>query len=422
LFIDAKEAKRHLRIEWEKLSLLYRLELNAPHPLFYGLVESENEQWALVMEKITDAQSAYQRWRALTTGSQKLEFMRLVFSSLAQHHSKGVMQDDLQLDNFLYKDNTLYALDAYQMRFYKKALNKKRSLEQLALVSCQCQELEEAQWQTLCQDYAALRGIQFSCQDYAFFLSRIEDYTKMRLHRQKKKVLRANKRHELFKTETIFSILDRRLVNDEALSHFINPIDKLMDSGQILKNGNTCFLSRFTWNNLDIVVKRYNRHGFIRSMLGVLRISRARRCWFNANALGLLNIPTAEPLGFIEKSAHGIAHTSYFICRYLPAATMKDYLLDKRVEEDKKKLIVKKVSILFQRLKKFKITHGDMKHLNFLVTEDNPALIDLDSMRFHRWNGLFIKKWRNDIFRFSENWKQTPELYRFFSNRIFEAC
>lgn len=39
---------------------------------------------------------------------------------------------------------------------------------------------------------------------------------------------------------------------------FIKQIDSLIDKGQILKDSNTCYVSRLTWNGKNVVVKRYN--------------------------------------------------------------------------------------------------------------------------------------------------------------------
>jgi len=49
---------------------------------------------------------------------------------------------------------------------------------------------------------------------------------------------------------------------------------------------------------------------------------------------------------------------------------------------------MQQIKNLLDKMGKYRITHGDLKHTNILVTENGPVLTDLDGMKVHRWNWL----------------------------------
>lgn len=412
LYIDSWKARLHFKKEWEKLSLLYKKELNSPEPLFYGPTDLGWQ--ALVMEKITHAQSAYEVWLTCKSADEKRRFMESFVETLAQEHKKGVIQNDLQLDNFLFKDALFYPLDAYQMHFFQKEVTKSHSLDQLALLGSQFKFLGQDFLWNMCLYYEKYRTWSFTVKDREKFFTLLEHYHNLRVKRRIKKFLRSNKRHDVVKSKGTLAVIDRRLTNGVNPYDFVNQIDKLMDTGEIIKRGNTCSLSRLTWNNMDLVVKRYNYQGVFHSIKVTSTRSRARLSWMNAIRLGILNIPTPEPLAFIEKRKGPFIYSSYYITEHVDSDVCGDYLLNERVPEEDKCMVIEKIAAIFETLKDYQISHGDMKNRNILLSHTGPLLIDLDSMKFHRSKKSFIRYWKKDINRFIKNWKHTSFLLNLF--------
>jgi serine/threonine-protein kinase RIO1 len=134
----------------------------------------------------------------------------------------------------------------------------------------------------------------------------------------------------------------------------------------------------------------------------------------NAIRLGILNIPTPEPLAFIEKRKGHFIYCSYYVTEYVDSDVCGDYLLDESISEEEKSMVVEKIAHIFEDLKHYQISHGDMKNRNILLTNTSPLLIDLDSMKFHHSEKPFLRYWRKDINRFIQNWQHSPFLLNLF--------
>jgi hypothetical protein len=73
---------------------------------------------------------------------------------------------------------------------------------------------------------------------------------------------------------------------------------------------------------------------------------------------------------------------------------------------------------LFRMLADAYISHGDSKTTNYLVTNSELFITDLDSMREHRFKGGFRHAFRRDLTRFMQNWTDLPEISRLFREEI----
>jgi RIO-like serine/threonine protein kinase len=46
---------------------------------------------------------------------------------------------------------------------------------------------------------------------------------------------------------------------------------------------------------------------------------------------------------------------------------------------------------------KYRITHGDLKHTNILITDNGPILTDLDGMNVHKWTWTYRIRQAKDL-------------------------
>ena len=215
-----------------------------------------------------------------------------------------------------------------------------------------------------------------------------------------KKCLRTSKRHLQIKAGSYIAMFDRGFCQDVESLDFIEKIDTLMDKGQILKNDDTSYVSRLTWNSKDVVVKRYNHKGFIHSLRHTIKRSRARRGWLHGHRLGMLNIATPRPLAYIEQRRGLLVWQSYLVTEYVEGQKLYDFLRNSNVADEQRSIAMQQVKNLLDKMGKYRITHGDLKHTNILVTENGPVLTDLDGMKVYRWNWCFKIKRDKDIARF----------------------
>lgn len=398
LFSHRISAGRHLKREWQGLMELQKRQLSSPVPLFYGKTENG---WAVVMGKIADCSTALEIFNEKRELEEKLDLLISVCRKLAEQHQKGVLQKDLHLGNFLVSGDNLFAIDPGQMRFRSQELTRKKSISQLASLAAFLPEGSTEAIGRLCKEYASARGWHFDKSDEAMLQKQLTLHKKTVVKKGLKKCLRTSKRYLKVKTDKYLAVFDRGFCQGYNPVDFIKQIDTLMNEGQTLKDGNTCYVCRLRWNGKDVVVKRYNHKGFVHSLRHTIKRSRARRGWLHGHRLGMLNIPTPKPLAYIEQRRGPIVWTSCLATEYIEGKNLYNFLADDSVTEQQRSRAVKQIEELLDKLGKHRIAHGDLKHSNILITANGPTLTDLDAMKVHKWNLAYRIRQRKDLLRFS---------------------
>ncbi|MEE9371084.1 MAG: lipopolysaccharide kinase InaA family protein, partial [Sedimentisphaerales bacterium] len=406
VFSHKISAKRHLKREWRGLSILRQRGLSSPEPLFFG--QTEDGQWTVVVEKIINALTIGEVWDNTTDAGKKRELLCAVSGELAKQHSKGVLQKDLHLGNFLLSGDKVFTLDLGQMQFFSRPITRSKSISQLASLACYLAASDTESIARLCEEYFKAHCWRFSKSDELFLQKQLTVNRKRGVSKGLKKCLRTSKRHlQLkFRIQKFVAVFDRDFCQTTEPLDFIEQIDALMDGGQILKHGRTSYVSRIGWNGKDVVVKRYNHKGFIHSLRHTIKGSRARRGWLHAHRLGMLNIATPRPLAYIEQRKRMLVWKSYLITEYVEGQRLYDFLRDSKTGEEERSKVSGQVWELFERLGEYRISHGDLKHSNILITGNVPVLTDLDGVKVHKWNWIYRMRRRKDLRRFR---KQLPE-------------
>ena len=192
------------------------------------------------------------------------------------------------------------------------------------------------------------------------------------------------------------AVFDRSFCRDAEPIDFITHIDALMDAGHILKNGNTCYVSRIPFDGMDVVVKRYNHKGLIHSLRHTVKRSRARRGWLHAHQFGMRGILTPKPLAYIERRKGLLIWNSYLVTQYTEGPSLYHFLHDENLDPEQRTSMMQQVKNLLDQLAQYRITHGDLKHTNILITHNGPTLTDLDSVQFHKCNWMYRIKSAKD--------------------------
>lgn len=387
LFSHKINANRHLQREWKGLNELQKLGLNAPAPLFFG--KTEDGTGAVVMQKIENASTVLDVLNGTTDQAERFDLLGNVLSELAKQHSKGVLQKDLHLGNFLLSGDKIFTIDPSQIKFYRREVTKKESMSQLALLMYAMPGCDTESAIKLCGQYVGLRGWEFGNAEEELFGKYLVLHKKRGIRGGLKKCLRTNKRELKIKSDKFTVVFDRVFCEGAEPFDFIKQIDELMDNGQILKDGNTCYVSRLNWNGKDVVVKRYNNKGYIHSVRHTIQRSRARRCWLNGHRLEMLQIATPRPCAYIEECRGLLVWKSYIVTEFVAGRKLHFFLRDDNVTKEQRSKIISRVGMIFDALDKHRITHGDMKHSNILVTDNGAVLTDLDSMKVHKCNCLY---------------------------------
>jgi len=401
LFSHRISARRHLKRDWEGLSNLIKLELNSPKPLFCG--KTEDGRWAMVVEKIVHSSTALNVFQQTKEPTEKLDILITVCRELAKLHSKGVLQKDLHLGNFLLGFDKVFVLDPGQMRFLQREVDKKAGLSQLAMLAGYSTDSDIHLVEKLYGEYFSARNWHAEKPDMKLIQRQITAHRKRGIKRGLKKCLRTSKRTLRIKSENYLAVFDKGFYQGDGPLDFIEKVDALMDKGEILKKGGTSYVSRLMWNGKDVVVKRYNHKGLMHSLRHTIKKSRARLGWLHAHRLRMLQIPTPKPLAYIEQRKQKLVWQSYLVTEYVEGQKLYDFLRDSKTNKENHIKVISQVTKLLDKLGKYKTTHGDLKHSNILVTDNGIVLTDLDGMKVHKWNWFLKINRSKDLARFAKS-------------------
>jgi serine/threonine-protein kinase RIO1 len=76
--------------------------------------------------------------------------------------------------------------------------------------------------------------------------------------------------------------------------------------------------------------------------------------------------------------------------------------------------VAERIVALIERLRASKLSHGDMKATNILITADQPTFIDLDAMHKHPNAAAASRALQRDLRRFMQNWESSPAVEHLF--------
>ncbi len=398
VFTHKIKARLHLKRELKGLIHLQRLGLSSPKPLFYG--RTEDGRWIIVLEKIADSATILDVINRTTEKQKKMDLLILVSRELAKQHSKGILQKDLHLRNFLLEGDRIYALDPSQMQFFQRQVPRKKSISQLALLLCCLPTSDTETTRKICEEYFKARGWHFGNSDEVLLQKQMAAYRKRGIRRGLKKSLRTSGKYLKITDKQYSAVFVKSFCLEAESLDFIGRLDALMDRGRILKDGNTCYVSRLSWNGKDVVVKRYNNKGFVHSLRHTIKRSRARRGWLHGHRLVMLNVATPKPLAYIEQRNGLLVEKSYLITKYVEGQRLYDFLRDDNVARQRRSEVMQMMKTMLDKLAKHHITHGDLKHSNILITETGPVFTDLDGMTVHSSKLLYRNKRAKDVERF----------------------
>jgi tRNA A-37 threonylcarbamoyl transferase component Bud32 len=263
----------------------------------------------------------------------------------------------------------------------------------------------------LCKEYVQIRSWKFSPSDMAALIKELAGYERSRIRRMLSKCRRTNTGYQVIKKRGYYGVTARAFLESKDIEELIENIDGLMHAGQVLKDDNTCSVSRAKFRDKEMVIKKYNHKGLWHSLRHTIRRSRARRNWLHAHRLKMLNIATPSALAFVERWKWGLVWNSYLLTTYVEGKELRDFLGDDSITEKQFTEITRQVKQLLDRLEKHQIAHGDLKDTNILMTENGAVLIDLDAMRTYRWGWTFRIRRRRDIARLKRNVPATSWKY-----------
>ena len=116
----------------------------------------------------------------------------------------------------------------------------------------------------------------------------------------------------------------------------------------------------------------------------------------------MLNIATPKPLAYIEQLTKKLIWKSYLVTEYVDGQKLYDFLQNSNVTKEQHSMIIQQIKGLLDKMGEYRITHGDLKHTNILVTDNGPVLTDLDGMKAHKLSWTYKSGRTKDLQRFTK--------------------
>lgn len=400
-----RSAKRYARREVRGSTLIQESSIPTPRLLWQGETDISAGN-LLAFEFLEDAVSLQSDWQATLSRSDHLDILHEAMSMLAKMHSKGVIQRDIHLGNFLRVGNRLYMVDGgHVQRQGSGPLSSSDSIANLAEFFTQFFPRYDPLIPLVFPDYQRERAWQERESELARLDNALSKQREARKRGYLRKTLRDCTRFACESTFNRFVVCDRSLLTQDMRKLLSRP-DYWMDRGQNLKRGGSATIVRVQVGGHDLVVKRYNLKGALHRLKRAIGPSRARRSWVNAWRMEFLGIPSVKPVAMIEEKVGPFRGRAYFVSEYVAGTDALATIKTSREPNDQ----MAAISSLLQDLSDSRISHGDMKATNFMMSERGPVLLDLDAMKEHHDVISFRRAFRRDLKRFMKNWRDRPEL------------
>ena len=178
---------------------------------------------------------------------------------------------------------------------------------------------------------------------------------------------------------------------------------------QIIKIDNTTTVGLICRDGYKIAIKRYNTKNTWHRLRRTFRNSRAENCWHFTRTLWSLNISVEPAVAWIQEIQMGLKGRSWFVSEFVEGIGCIDHFKGDVSPTEAQKTLSEIVEILC-KLRHERISHGDLKASNILLSSRGSVLIDLDAMRQHKTESTYQQAARKDINRFLRNWQDNPVL------------
>ncbi|MFL9814299.1 serine/threonine protein kinase [Stutzerimonas sp. VN223-3] len=416
LFVGGKAA-RHYQREKEGAALLANQGLPTPALLAKGWRDGDGG-W-LLFAFLEGAHSLWDAWRLVEHDNPLSERQKAVLGGalglIARMHARGIWQDDLHLDNVLRAEGQLHIVDGggVKAEVAGQPLSRQRVLENLGVFFAQLPAEMDSFIEELLVHYLQVNSEH--ALPLESLLGEVARVRRWRMADYLKKVARDCSQFSVRRGAS--GVLAMRRDEQDVMKQALADPDRLIEQGQLYKNGGTATVARVVVGDRALLIKRYNIKGVGHWLKRFWRPSRAWHSWVEGNRLELLGFATARPLAVRESRWFWLRGRAWLITEFLPGrdiiASFEPYVDGAPPQEQ-----LDALGKLFAALLRERISHGDLKGHNLFWDKGRWALIDLDAMHQHRSAKRFAHAYARDRARFLRNWPADSALYQLLNQRL----
>lgn len=371
LFSAHPRSRREIETEYQRLTALADKQVPAP-----GIVlrDYPGDSALLVLQHLGSISA---KTRLREAGPQQMTDLVLELVAMTSRmHRRGVIQNDIHLDNFIHADGQWHVIDAGDVDVADSPVDAGKALSNLALLLAQFPPLSVPSAERIVDAY----GEPFSAQQVSRALKKTRQ---SRLRKLVKKSLR-NCTEFVELDARGYSGMGRR--QDQSLISALLDVglDTLLDQGECLKDGNSATVGRVQVAGETLVIKRYNVKNAWKKLARQFK-SRARNSWLNAAYLGLVHVETPQAVCYLSCKQAGLTDREYLVCR-----NAQGKMLPELCEEGGRlrHRALSQMADFFAVMRLMAFSHGDSKYTNFLFRDGDLQVLDLDGMSREPGRGL----------------------------------
>jgi len=327
-----------------------------------------------------------------------------VVNLVAKMHEADLVQTDPHLGNFVRSHDGIFAVDADGIR---RAQLLRVQFANLGMLLAQRRPIFDTEILALWQRYATARG------EYVTRTGSVEQFKQIvkkqrvkRISRYLKKTRRECTAFRHVKTFRRNVLCDRALWSQKEMQRLCLFPETVFGDGTLIKVSKSALVVRMTIDDRAYIVKRYN----VKSLAHRVRRwfkRRAKTAWLNGHLLTFLGVPTAQPVALIEDRFGWFVGAGYLVMPDCGARSLDQLLATEPALFD---TLAPQTAAILQHLEAAGLKHGDLKANNFVVHENEVALIDFDSLQ----SGDNT----SDIKRFLRNWEHAPGMVSRWSQAL----
>lgn len=195
----------------------------------------------------------------------------------------------------------------------------------------------------------------------------------------------------------------------------VKKLDKaLANAIETVKHDRTTTVVKWEFESHSFVLKRYNARTQFHKLKRSFRQTRARRCWRMSYEFQHVGLNVAPPALMYERRFGPIHTTAYFAAEFLPGLELMVAL--PRMDSRQRKKVFRALKKAYAIMRKYRISHGDMKATNLIWLDDELYFLDLDAAAIHRSDATWRRAHQRDRKRFLKNWQAQPKLLKLFED------
>ncbi|MEZ5490055.1 MAG: lipopolysaccharide kinase InaA family protein [Gammaproteobacteria bacterium] len=339
--------------------------------------------------------------------------VRQALGLIARCHQQGLWQQDIHLGNFMALDGTMYLLDSAEFKSENPGmlLSEAQRLSNLALFFAQFSVYRDPRVRVMVEAYNSELPGNGAIADITNLQALIRQARERRLDKYQSKLFRETSAFHVEHRRDRRLLCNRKIMSEEFRDFLQNP-DSYLEQGTLLKGGNTTTVGQVAVGGTDYVLKRYNIKNRLHGLRRMLRASRASRSWRSGLVLEMLGVTTARPLLMLEKrQAWYLRRESYILYELVKGQTVPEVLGSAGLSPQVRDRIFESFGQFLEVLRRYMISHGDLKASNFIYANDELVLLDLDATTRHSLRLTFRRAFRKDLERFLKNFSEDSGLH-----------